>query len=182
MNRTLAGGGRLFLVVLVVALVVGGPAAHAATRRFYGVGARYHTTHDAFAEYPFRDGDLTWQAGMEFHEGIGFWQLLVGYTPSVDLSPEEGLPEIDSVITPQLNLILQDQGWLAGTGILASYIETEFESDWSDLYWQTMIGYQFKMQYFTLDLMGVYAFDDWDNISDFDFDNVEFSAMLKRSF
>ncbi len=154
----------------------------AAAVNVYSIGARYHTTHSRYEEYPFRSGDLTYQAGIEFHEGIGFWQIILGYTPSPKgiLDPE--LPEIDHIITPQLNLIIQDGGWLAGTGILASYIKDEIESDWSKTYWQTMIGYQYDFQNFKLDIMAIYSFDRWSNISDFRFDNIEFSGMLKRRF
>ncbi len=155
---------------------------HAAATTFYSIGARYHTTHTRFEDYPFGSGDLTYQAGMEFHEGIGFWQLILGYTPSLRSTSEPDEPEVDYIITPQLNLILQDQGWLAGTGILSSYIKDEVESDWSKTYWQTMLGYQFRFQHFTLDVMGIYSFDRWSNFSDFRFGNMEFSAMLKRRF
>ena len=153
-----------------------------AAANFYTIGARYHGGHTRFEDYPFRSGDLTYQAGIEFHEGIGFWQMLLGYTPSVKADPESTAPEIDYIVTPQLNLILHDQGWLAGTGILSSYIKDDLESDWTKVYWQTMIGYQFRFQHFTLDVMGLYTFDKWSNFSDFRFGNMEASAMLKRRF
>ena len=155
--------------------------AHAAAN-FYAIGARYHTTNSTFEDAPFRSGDLTYQAGLEFHEGVGYWQLLLGYTPSVKADPEAEGPEIDYIFTPQLNLIIQDRGWLAGAGILSSYIRDETESEWSSMYWQTMLGYQFRLQQFTLDVMSLYTFDKWGNISDFRFGDVEFSAMIKRRF
>lgn len=158
------------------------PEVHAATVSFYSIGARYHTTHTRFEDYPFRSGDISYQAGLEFHEGIGFWQLIMGYNPSPKSSPDPEDPAVDYILTPQLNLILHDQGWLAGTGILSSYIKDEEESDWSKTYWQTMLGYQFRFQYFTMDVMGIYSFDRWSNFSDFRFGNMEFSAMLKRRF
>ena len=173
---------RAFIALAVAIICLGGPSPLQAAVNFYGVGARYHTTHSRFEEYPFRSGDISWLGGIEFHEGIGYWQLLLGYTPSVKNDPDSEQPEIDSILTPQLNLIIQDQGWLAGTGILSSYIKDEVESDWGDIYWQTIIGYQFRMQYFTLDITGAYAFDRWSNISDFRFNNLEFVAMLKRRF
>jgi len=181
-RATLALLGAYLVCSLMLA-----PHANAAAATFYSIGARYHATHSRFEDYPFRSGDLTYQAGMEFHEGIGFWQIIVGYTPSVKSPPEPDdpelvVPEIDYVFTPQLNLILHDQGWLVGTGILSSYIKDEVESDWSKVYWQTMLGYQFRLQHFTLDVMGIYPFDSWSNFSDFRFGNMEFSVMLKRRF
>ncbi len=173
--------GALLSVIGMTMLSLSAPYTHAAVN-YYTLGARYHTTHSRFDAYPFSSGDWTYQAGLEFHEGAGFWQLIAGYTPSVRTEPESDGPEVDYIFTPQLNLILQDQGWLAGTGILASYIKDEVESDWSKMYWQTMIGYQFRMQHFTLDIMGIYTFDRWSNISDFRFGNMEASAMLKRRF
>jgi len=179
-NRDGVRPARLPVALALVYLLAAGSLQ--ATMNYYTAGARYHTTHTRYEEYPFGRADITWQGGVEFHEGIGYWQLLVGYTPSVKQDPESELPEIDSIITPQLNLILEDQGWLAGVGILSSYIKDEIESDWTKIYWQTMIGYQFRMQHFTLDVMGLYPFDSWSNISDFRFDNMEFSVMLKRRF
>lgn len=172
---------RIGFVLTITLLAFAAPAKAV---NLIGVGARYHTTHSRFSsfEYPFREGDISYQAGFELQEGAGFWQLMVGYTPSVDQDPENDAPEIDSIITPQLNLILQDRGWIAGAGILSSYIEDEVESDWTDIYWQTMIGYQLQLHTFSVDLMAVYPFDEWKNLSDFKFDNLEASITIKKSF
>ncbi|MFU8780897.1 MAG: hypothetical protein ACNA71_07720 [Kiritimatiellia bacterium] len=157
------------------------PARGAAN--YYTAGARFHTTHKSFEEYPFSNSDISWQAGMEFHEGVGYWQLIVGYAPSIKETTKEDDPiAIDSVITPQLNLIIQDRGWLAGAGAYAFYIRTDEENDWSKIYWQTMIGYEFQMKAFDISIMGIYSFDRWGNISDFRFGDLETSVMIKKKF
>jgi hypothetical protein len=147
---------------------------------YYTGGARFHATHSRFEEYPFSSGDISWQAGVEFHEGVGYWQLIVGYAPSIKEREEKAV--LDSVITPQINLLLQDKGWLVGTGAYMYYIKDEIESDWSKVFWQAMIGYEFKLKSFDVSILGIYSFDDWGNISDFKFENIEPSAMIKKQF
>ncbi len=172
---------RIALLLLPLLAV---PQAWSASVTWFSAGGRYHTGLEKFEDYPFRSGDISYQVGMEFHEGIGYWQLVLGYTPSVgdNPDPEAEAPRIDSVITPQLNLILQDRGWLAGTGILASYIKDENEKDWTSIYWQTMIGYVFNFQHFNLEILASHVFEEWSLFTDFSFNRLEYSAMLKRRF
>jgi hypothetical protein len=168
---------------LLILLILGLSPAHA-SMKWYTLGARQHTTHTRFENYPFQSGDISWQAGLEFHEGIGYWQLLLGYTPSPKNSsdPESEAPEIDEIFTPQLNLVLEDRGWLAGTGALANRIKTDVETDWSKIYWQIMVGYRFPFNSFDIEVMGIYPFDTWAGVSDFRFGDLEASIMLKRKF
>ena len=174
------------LVFLRIALcllpLLAGTQAWSASVTWFSAGGRYHTGLEKFEDYPFRSGDISYQVGMEFHEGIGYWQLVLGYAPSVGENSDPDAPRIDSVITPQLNLLLQDRGWLAGTGILASYIKDENEKDWTSIYWQTMIGYTFNFQYFNLEVLATHVFEEWSFFTDFSFNRLEYSAMLKRRF
>ncbi len=146
-------------------------------------GVRQHVTHSVFEELPFEDGDLTYTIGYEYHDKHGYWQLLVGYTPEVGIE-ELGIDEIavDYVITPQLNLIIQDGIFLAGTGILGSYIETEEDSDWTDVYWQLMLGFEIPLGALRLELLAYYPFESWGEIDEFDFDDVEYGGSFKILF
>jgi hypothetical protein len=140
-------------------------------------GGRYHARHTTFEELPFDKGDISYTVGYEYHDQAGYWQLLVGYTPEV----ADGLA-VDSVITPQLNLLIKDRAWIAGTGILGSYIETELESDWTDVYWQVMLGFELPLPVFTLEILAYYPFESWSDFDEFDTDDLEYGLSMKFMF
>lgn len=142
-----------------------------------GMGVRSHVLHTEFEEYPFDEGDLSYVVGYEYHDQAGYWQFLVGYTPDVG----DGTV-VDSIITPQLNLLIQDRAWLAGVGILGSYVETELETDWTDIYWQVMLGFELPLPIFKLELLAYYPFESWSTFGDFDTDDIEFGALAKFMF
>lgn len=139
-----------------------------------GTGIRFHRDNSAFEGLPFREGDLTYQFYYEYHEGIGYWQIGLGYTPSLD--------EVEKVITPQLSLIIKDRIYRAGIGVLKSYIsdkDKNFED--TDIYYQFILGLSFPIKKFSLDLNGLYSFEKW---RDFDFDakDIEYSASISFTF
>jgi len=141
------------------------------------VGIRRHSLHSSFEELPFEDGDLTYTVGYEYHDQAGYWQLQVGYTPEVG----DGIA-VNSVITPELNLMIQDRAWVAGVGVLGSYIETELESDWMDVYWQVMFGLTLPLPICKIEILAYYPFESWSSFSDFDTDDIEYGASLKFMF
>jgi hypothetical protein len=142
------------------------------------VGARYHAEHSSYAELPFVDGDMSYTLGYEYHDNSGYWQILVGYAPGAG----SGTNAVESVITPQINLLLLDRSWVGGVGALSSYIETEEESDWTDIYWQAIFGVELPLGSFKLEILTYYPFESWDTFSDFDVDDLEFGASLKYEF
>ncbi len=160
----------LATVALLTALMIPQAEAQSAV----GLGIRSHVLHTEFEEYPFDDGDLSYIAGYEYHDNNGYWQLLVGYTPDVG----DGTV-VDSIITPQLNLLIQDGIWLAGVGVLGSYVETTEDSDWTDVYWQVMLGLELPLPIFKLDILAYYPFESWSTFGDFDTDDIEFGAFAR---
>ena len=143
-----------------------------------GLGVRRHVLHSTFQDLPFEDGDLTYTLGCEYHDQSGYWQLLVGYTPEVG----EG-DLVDFVITPQLNLIIQDRIFLAGGGILGSYIESKDEGgDWTSVYWQFMLGLEIPIGPLNLEIMSYYPFEGISELSDFDLGDIEYGGSLKYYF
>lgn len=167
--------------ILSLSLLTAAASLAQAQQSAVSVGARQHSEHSQFEEIPFQDNDLTYTLGYEYQEQAGYWQLLVGYTPEIG---DETLEK--SVITPQLNFVVQDNIWLGGVGILGSYIETEAESetesDWTDMYWQVMLGVEIPVPIFDLEVLAYYPFEDWGEFSEFDTDDVEFGAALKYPF
>lgn len=172
---------RHLLLALLLLLLSGQNSMVSAESAISG-GARYHQNSSVIPDWAFDEGDLSYQVGYEYKEGAGYWQLLVGFAPDVTDDGLEETPEIKTVITPQLNLIFEDQGWLAGTGILGNYIETEEDSDWSDLYFQLMIGFNLPLPFLSPEFMAVYPFEDWGDLGDFDFDDIEYSLLIKYEF
>ncbi len=164
---------RILVASLLLALTL--PVlAVPATRPAVLAGARYHVEHSVFTELPFDSGDLSYTLGWEYHDQNGFWQLLVGYAPEIG-----GTNGVDYVVTPQLNLLLEDRGWQAGVGALSSYVVTEDESDWTSIYWQFLLGFTLQLPAFSIDIMSYYPFESWGKLSDFDAGDIEFGVMVK---
>jgi hypothetical protein len=164
-------------ILLLLCLFLGTSVTNVFSESAVSIGARNHVLHSEYAEYPFMDDDLSYTIGYEYHDRAGYWQLLVGYTPEVG----DGTA-IESIITPQLNLLIQDRAWLAGVGILGSYVETPERTDWTDVYWQVMLGFEIPLPIFKLELLAYYPFESWRTFSDFDSDDIEYGGSLKFSF
>lgn len=157
------------------------------SQQHYAVGGvRWHTLHSEFLELPFNKRDTTYLLGYEYHEGAGFWQLMLGYTPHVSRAPEDRNEGVDYVITPQINLIIDDRNWLGGVGILSSYIKTDLEDSemdgWSDIYWQVMLGYSLNLGNIDVGLMVYYPFEKWSTFSDFKTRDLEFGFTVNYRF
>lgn len=153
--------------------------ARAESQHRLGLGARYHVAHSFVPEFPYDDGDLTYQAVYEYHEDVALWQLVVGYTP--DAGRSNG---VDYVIAPQINLLLKDGIWRGGLGIGWDYIRTELPDagDWSDLYYQFILGCSLPLGSLNLDVSAFYPFAKWDDLSEFEFADIEFGLGLTYSF
>ena len=163
-----------------------------------GVGARHHVQHTAYEDYPYADGDLSYTIAYEYHDAAGYWQLMVGFTPDVGertavegdsttvegegTTEEEAGAVVESIITPQINLMIEDRIWLAGVGILSDYIETSEDTEWSDIYWQVILGILVPIGNLELEILAYYPFEDWGTIGDFDADDIEFGASIKFLF
>lgn len=172
---------KILLSVAALLLTMQAPAVagHALS-----AGARYHMRHSEHLELPFDKGDMSYLLGYEYHEGDAFWQLLVGFAPDISEGKDGRGSGIDSVITPQLNLLFKDRNWLGGVGALASYIKTEDRdvSDWTDIYWQLMLGFQIPLPAFHVEFMAYYPFEKWKTLRNFDARDIEYGLLLKFKF
>lgn len=150
-----------------------------------GVGLRHHILHTNFEDWPYDDGDLSYGVAYEIHESGGCWQVAVDYAHNVG---ETNVA--DYVITPQLNLLFKDNAWRGGVGALASYIKYDEEESpelaaddgWSDIYWQFLLGLSIPLGGLSLDVYAAYPFEEWGEISEFEFDDVEVQAWLMYAF
>jgi hypothetical protein len=165
---------RSLALVLLVLCVASAQAGQQARSRFGG-GVRYYSGHDTEIAAPF-DNDTSYGLVYEYHEGGAFWQFGVSYATSM------GSNDVDAVITPEINLMASDGGWRGGMGVLASYIETEDDDDWSDIYYQFILGFDIPIGSLALSVQTYYVFDDFDNLDEFDIDELDVSAYLMYQF
>ena len=165
------------ITALSIVLLLSVATTQAATRSVsrMGAGARYHKAQDTVVAAPF-DDDVSYGLMYEYHEGETFWQLGVNYADSM------GSNDVDYVITPEINLLFADKVWRGGAGALASYVSDDITSDWSDVYFQFVLGFEIPVGNMSLEILAYYVFDDFDALGEFDFDEVEVGAWLMYAF
>jgi hypothetical protein len=173
---------KLTRSILIVLLAAAAPALAQNTMNVawsvFGA-ARYHVENPALTEVAYDDGSWSPMIGVEVSEGPGAWQLAVDFADGAG-----GTNGVDSIITPQLNLLFADNGITGGLGVLGSYVEdVNGDTDWTDLYFQLNLGLLFPFGD-SLGLVGNvhYLFDDFDDISDIDFDVLEYSVGAQWRF
>ena len=142
-------------------------------------GARYHQDNSSFVGYPFAKGDLSYGATYEYEDQNALWQLGVDVTPKFKSPSAE-----DYAVTPQLNLLLKDQIFRGGLGILSTYTrDNAGKGDWMDLYWQFILGVEIPLPgRLVASANAYYVFDKWDNLNSFDFKDVEYGVSLGYKF
>lgn len=167
MTKTMAVG------MAVVTLLAGSVWAESGL----SLSGRYHRDQPKFVDYPFGDGDLSYMGAWESHTDIAMLQLGAAYCPSLENEA------VDFAITPQANLILKDEIFRGGLGVLSTYTKGDAQDEWTDVYWQFLLGLSFKLPAkVSLDLFAIYPFESWDSLGDFSADGIEFSAGLAWQF
>ena len=139
-----------------------------------GATVRFNRQHTEFADLPLTDGDISFGATAEYHESQAFWQVGVTYTD------RPGTNDVEFMVTPSVNLLFKDRFWLGGLGVLTSYIDrdTKEDSEWLDPYWQLIFGLQFPLGPLYFRGTACYVYESWDEITEFDFDELEFDTSL----
>jgi len=166
------------LSAVLVSLVCCSLTADAARRRGkFGAGARRHNEHSQIEDLPFDDGDISYGLAYEYYDGPRIWQLGVNYAPG------PGTNDIDYVLTPQLNLMMKDNAWLGGLGILGSLVEPEEgDGEWTDVYYQFMMGLELPIGGLNVKAFVYYPFDDWGELEEFDTDDLDYGAWVIFDF
>ena len=161
----------LLVCLSLLALCLPAPAA---ADSVVGVGAFWHVEHTVFKDLPYDDGDISYNAFLQLHDANGYLEALVEYAPEVG-----GLPATDYTITPRISIFFKDQAWRAGIGVLSSYItEDAGDSDWTDIYWHLSLGLSVPVSALEVTILTQYVYEDWGEISEFDFEDLEFSVGL----
>lgn len=172
---------KKMLVLLALIALTSPSESHAAAKAIHsaGIGARFYQGHTSFTNQPFGDGDIAYNIGYEYREKGNpcFWQVVLGYAPSLDSEL------IDDVFTPELNLMLEEEHFRAGVGILDSFVNyRDISNEWSDLYYHLTVGLKQDLGSVSIAADALYAFDDWGNLGDFDFADLEYGVWLTYTF
>lgn len=143
--------------------------------------ARFHREHSEFESMPYGESDMGWLLAYEFHEGIGFWQTGVEFS-----NRPSKIQWVDYVLTPQLNLIFKDRIYRAGLGIRWNYLKSRdpnFETNWSDLYWQFSIGLAYPVwRRLELGAYSYYVFEEWSELGEFNVGDIEYGISISYRF
>ena len=139
-----------------------------------GFAFRQHNPDSTLESVTFGD-DLSYMLAYEWEEQQAFWQIAVDYAPEIDTTNS-----VNSIITPQLNLLFKDKGWLGGIGVLSSLIEEDSgEDDWSDAYYQLIIGFSLPVFGLKFNISAYYQFDSFSDIESFEEDNIDYAVWFK---
>lgn len=149
----------------------------------FAVGLRQHTQHSTFTNYPYGNGDLSCGIAYEVRDPSGSWQLGLNYTPSVSGRTNETTAGVKSILTPQMNLLMEMNRVHAGVGILRDYLQTDEGNRWGAVYWQVSAGLGFRLsKKFNVEVQALYAFDKWNNIRKLEVGDLEYGAWLTYYF
>jgi hypothetical protein len=165
----------LTLLGLSVGIVCGLATPAAAGSQSVDVGVRYHASEPSFETLPMRE-DYSYRLGYRMGDQGGFWQLALNYTPSVSD------PSVDYVLTPEVNIILNDKIWRGGIGVLKSYVEPKdgsIDSDWTDIYWQLFFGVAVPVGGVSLEAFTYYVFEDWGELEIPGMDDLDLGVWVK---
>ncbi len=143
------------------------------------LGVRYHQVHSAIKRWPYEDGNLSYGASYALYDGMGYLELGLDYAP-------EGIADtpIDEVWTPRLNMAILDGIFVAGIGIANGYVrKTGGGSEWTGLLYQFHLGLEIPI-WAGLEIGGgaYYSFDDWRELGDYVFEEMEYGIRLGYRF
>ncbi|MCG2660264.1 MAG: hypothetical protein L6437_08475 [Kiritimatiellae bacterium] len=145
------------------------------------VGGRYHTENTVFTDLPYGNADISYGLAYTFAEEYVGLKLGADFSPDVSGTRDAPLTnKTDYVITPQANIVIQDQMFRGGFGILTSYIrDDKGEGDWLDLYWQMMLGLCIPLgKNLSLEGNVYYVLERWDKITEFRLKELEYGLWL----
>lgn len=162
-----------FLCALLLSL--GFTALHATE---LAVMVKQHADHTKFDDRPYGKDDLSYGAFIEYFEGGAGWRLGAMYGSGLS-----GEGDFDTVITPEITLLLQDGLFETGVSTLIDYLDDGNDTGWGDLYFQLQLGLNLPLgPHLAVGAAAFYALDDFGNITDFKFDNLDYGITLRLKF
>lgn len=171
-------------LVAAVAIILPTTALPQSADSLWGVAARFHAGHGDLKDIPF-DGDWSYGLVYEYREPQAYFQVIMSYSPKVSFKDEfDGkLGPIETIWTPEFNMIFTQGPWAAGLGILKHLVRREDGGAWSPVFWQFLLGLNLSQRsHSSLDLMACYEFASWGNLSEIDIKDVDVRIGLTRVF
>ena len=166
----------LFVTMVVTGILAGLPARADDVGRHAASGSvRIHRGHSDISSWPYEDGDVSLGAAYEYREKYALVQLQFDWTPNPSVDG------VDYVLTPRANLLAKDHFAVGGLGISESYIRDE-DANWTGLDWQFILGLQHDDERFIVSLLAFYPFDDWSELNNFRWNEVEYGLSLAVLF
>jgi len=133
-----------------------------------GFGARSFSEHSLLTERPIAENG-EWGYGLlyEYHESPALWQLVATYAPDSE------------VLAPEVNLVYEDRGVRGGVGGIGFYQFGDV-NEWENWYWQMQLGFRFTLtRKVGADLAAYHVFESWNDLSDFDFDDLDYGVWFR---
>ena len=163
---------KLFLLPLLFAAPLFGQTA-------VSVLVKEHDNRaDTFEDRPYGKDDISYGLFVEAFEGVGGWRFGAMY--SGDLS---GAPGADSVITPEIALLVVDRIWETGFSVLIDYVDVDGDTDWGDVYFQTQLGLNLPLgNSVQAGIHAFYPFSSISDITDFGFDDLDYGIQIRVMF
>lgn len=172
---------RVRRCVLLAGLIWAGHWTTAKGQTSYSVSmaGRYHAENAALPDLPYGDGDWSAMLGLEAREGVAYWQLGVDMAYGAELNSD-----VSAILTPQLNLLMVDRSIVGGLGILSTYTQDDVLGDnWTDIYYQFSLGFEIPLgKRLKLTALAHDVFADWSKLSEFEFDDLDYSLGVRYLF
>lgn len=174
------------LICLLVAIAVAIPSTvfSQSSDVRWGAAARFHSGHKDLKDVPF-DGDWSYGLLYEYREPQAYFQVGVSYAPSISFKDEfDGKTgDIDSIWTPEFNLVFTQGPWGGGVGILKHLVRREEGGEWSPVFWQFLLALNLGNRAKTgLDVTACYEFASWSDVRDVSMRDLDVRIGLTRAF
>jgi hypothetical protein len=161
----------LFLLSLLLALPMFGQTG-------VSVMVKQHENRPDFAERPYGKDDVSTGLFLDLFEGVGGWRF--GASTSGDLS---GIAGVDSVITPEITLLVVDRTWETGISVLMDYVDSGDGGEWGDVYFQTQFGINFPItSNVQLGAHMFYPLESIGDLVDIGFSDLDLAVQLRILF
>jgi hypothetical protein len=144
----------------------------------FSVLVKQHDARENFEERPYGKDDLSYGIFLEAFEGIGGWKIGAMYADDVS-----GIEGVDSVITPELSLMVVDRIWETGLSVLIDYVDADGEADWGDFYFQTQLGVNIPLgDRIQLGAHAFYPMESIGDIVDIGFNDLDYAVQVRVMF
>jgi hypothetical protein len=178
-------------IVTAIALLVPALASAQTGSSRWGACARFHAGHgsepDNENKVPY-DGDWSYGLVYEYREPQAMFQIIMSGAPNVGYKGffdgvDYSQTSIDTVWTPEFNMIFTEGAWTGGMGVLKHLVRSENGGQWSPVFWQFLLGFTLGQRAgFAMDVTACYEFRSLTKASDMNVDQLDVRISLTKAF